>query len=71
MGLFSKDPSDARVEGYRNGREGRCSSAGVTQGWSDTRDAFAARQAGYQQGRADRINAEETRREHDKRDRGR
>ncbi len=51
----SEFPNTAFEEGYRRGRDGKGSSAGLLEGVFDTPQKQRQRNSGYQQGRKDRL----------------
>ena len=55
-----KDTDDARAEGYKRGLAGKTDAAGMTQGWTDDKDANVARSEGWVAGKRKRARNEAT-----------
>jgi hypothetical protein len=53
-----KDKDEARAEGYERGLKGKEDAAGVTQGWTDDKNANVARSEGWVQGHRKRSQLE-------------
>jgi hypothetical protein len=49
---------DARAEGFKRGLKGKRDAAGMTQGWTDDKDASVARSEGWVAGKRKRSQLE-------------
>lgn len=55
---MAKNKDDARAEGFKRGLKGKRDAAGMTQGWSDDKDASLARNEGWVSGKRKRSQLE-------------
>jgi len=53
-----KKKDDARAEGFKRGLKGKRDSAGLTEGWTDDKDASLARSEGWVSGKRKRSQIE-------------
>jgi hypothetical protein len=63
---MAKNKDDAKAEGFKRGLQGKVSSAGMMQGWSDDKAAGEARTQGYAEGKRKRSRLAAEKRASDK-----
>ena len=59
---MAKNKDDARAEGLKRGLAGKTNAAGITQGWTDDKDANVARSEGWVDGKRKRSRSQAAKR---------